>query len=207
MRNTTTGRAFRTSRCISTAGRRGARSRDPGSLVCSTSPSARPNWRRSTCSPLPSSARQSTCSSTAATGTRSSEPPQWARTLQTFHSIVSAAFIVFAVVLCLYLVAENTNPFGAVLLPFLIAIGAYLAVRFAALSYLALYMGRYDARMIMSTHVLLAPLCVSLVMVVLARLWHDRLGGPIYSHSGQMGIFPVSAFAGTIPKDEIPLSG
>lgn len=115
---------------------------------------------------------------------RALEPPQWARTLQSFHGVLSMAFIVFAVVLCFYLLAEGANPFGAVLLPFLIAIGAYLVVRFAALSYLALSMGRYDARMIMSTHVLLAPLCVAFVAVALERLWHDRLAGAIHTHNG-----------------------
>ena len=44
----------------------------------------------------------------------------------------------------------------AALLGAVLAIGAYLMLRFAALSHIAVFVGRYDPRMVMTTHMLLA---------------------------------------------------
>lgn len=93
--------------------------------------------------------------------------------LQQLHGVVTMLFMLLAGGACLFALTGDIKLSPALGIA-LTALGAYILIRFAALPYLGIFMGRYDPRIVMSTHVLLTPLCVSLFAIALARIWDDR---------------------------------
>lgn len=100
-------------------------------------------------------------------------------TLDSLHGLISMVVIVAAVLLACFALVEGKSV-ESVLTIFLIALTSYVVIRLAALSYLALYMGRYDPRMVISTHMLLVLCAPCIIASVATSIQGAKIRGAGY---------------------------